>query len=124
MKGIAAKPSVDRLFRAFADRTRLRILNLLRSGELCVCDIVRIIRVPQPKISRHLAYLRKAGLVTARKEGLWMFYALAPAKSEFHQRLLDCLNCCFRDIPELAEDVKQLAPPCREGASSEGSCCG
>ena len=55
----AANP-VDRMFRAFSDRTRLRILHLLRGGELCVCDLVAVIDVPQPKISRHLAYLRRA----------------------------------------------------------------
>ena len=56
-------PPVDFMFRAFSDRTRLRILHLLRGGELCVCDLVEVLGVPQPKASRHLAYLRKAGLV-------------------------------------------------------------
>ena len=51
------------MFRAFSDRTRLRLLHLLRGGEGCVCDLVRVLGVPQPKVSRHLAYLRKAGLV-------------------------------------------------------------
>ena len=58
---------VNVMFRAFSDRTRLRILNLLRRGELCVCDLVRVIDAPQPTISRHLAYLRKARLVTAQR---------------------------------------------------------
>src|SRR5438045_3748936 len=93
------KISPDLLFRAFSDRTRLRILNLLRTGELCVCDIVRVLALPQPKISRHLAYLRKAGLVKARKEGLWMHYQLAPAKDEFHENLMKCLACCFGTVP-------------------------
>src|SRR5579862_5030825 len=92
---------VDVMFRAFSDRTRLRILNLLKPGELCVCDLVRVIDVPQPKISRHLAYLRKAGLVIARKDGLWMYYQLAPMKNDFHRKLMDCLACCFMDVPEL-----------------------
>ena len=118
-----AKPPVDRLFRAFSDRTRLRILNLLRGGELCVCDIVAVIGAPQPKISRHLAYLRKARLVEAWKEGQWMHYQLAPASSEFHQRLLDCLECCLKDVPELAKDVKKLGRErCCKGAPS--ACCG
>jgi ArsR family transcriptional regulator len=112
MKSAVAKPSVDRIFRAFADRTRLRILNLLKPGELCVCDLVRLLGSPQPKISRHLAYLRKAGLVMARKEGLWMHYSLAPAKSQFHQKLLECLSCCFTDVPELAKDAKRRADGC------------
>jgi len=112
MKTVAAKPSLDRLFRAFADRTRLRILNLLAPGELCVCDLVRLLGGPQPKISRHLAYLRKAGLVTARKDGLWIHYSLAPANSRFHQKLLECLSCCFTDVPELAKDAKRRAETC------------
>jgi len=100
---------VDRMFRAFSDRTRLRILNLLRGGERCVCDLVEVLRVPQPKASRHLAYLRKTGLVLTRKEGLWNYYRLAPAKSTFHAKLLDCLGCCFDDVPELAKDSRRLA---------------
>ena len=70
-------------------------------GELCVCDIVAVLLVPQPKASRHLAYLRRAGLVTARKEGLWSYYQLAPARGTFHRKLLDCLACCFRKYRNL-----------------------
>jgi len=99
---------VDLIFRAFSDRTRLRILNMLRGGELCVCDIVDVLDVPQPKASRHLAYLRRAGLVTARKQGQWSYYTLAPARNEFHEKILDCLACFFSDVPELARDAKQL----------------
>lgn len=109
-----AKPTVDLMFRAFSDRTRLRILHMLTGGELCVCDIVAVLGVPQPKASRHLAYLRRAGLVTARKEGLWSYYQLAPARGKFHNKLLDCLGCCFSEVPELAVDAKYLAArrPC------------
>jgi len=107
---------VDLLFRAFSDRTRLRILHMLREGELCVCHIVDVLGVPQPKASRHLAYLRKAGLVKARKQGQWSYYQLAPARTAFHQKLLDCLSCCFDDVPELAKDAKRLG--IRKG------CCG
>ena len=63
------------MFRAFSDRTRLRILHVLQDGELCVGDIVEILQVPQPRISRHLAYLRKAQLVLVRKSGLWSHYS-------------------------------------------------
>src|SRR4051794_14901027 len=79
MKHPGKSVSVDRMFRAFSDRTRLRLLNMLGSGEVCVCDLVAVLDVPQPKVSRHLAYLRRAGLVVARKEGLWMHYRLARA---------------------------------------------
>jgi ArsR family transcriptional regulator len=113
---------VDSLFRAFSDRTRLRILNLLRSGETCVCDLQAVLEVPQPKVSRHLAYLRRAGLVIVRKEGLWSYYTLAPARNAFHNKLLECLGCCFKDVPELADDAKRIrrsAPDCSQGAD----CC-
>jgi len=107
---------VDLMFRAFSDRTRLRILHLLRDGELCVCDLVDVLAVPQPKASRHLAYLRKAGLVVARKQGLWSYYSLAPTRNTFHEKLLDCLASCFNDVPELAKDAKRL---CARGKN----CC-
>jgi len=99
---------VNVLFRAFSDRTRLRILHLLRAGELCVCDIVGVLGVPQPTASRHLAYLRRAGLVTSRKDGLWSYYRLSPARNAVHEKLLDCLSCCFTDMPELARDGRTL----------------
>jgi ArsR family transcriptional regulator len=111
---------VDFMFRAFSDRTRLRILHLLLPGELCVCDLVRVLAVPQPKVSRHLAYLRKAGLVTSRKEGLWMHYELAPARDAFHRKLLECLSCCLGDVPELARDARKLGRPC----AVDGACRG
>ena len=103
-----AKSPVDLMFRAFSDRTRLRILHMLRGGELCVCDLVTVIDVPQPKISRHLAYLRRAGLVLGEKQGLWCHYTLAPARTPFHKKLLECLENCFQDVPELAEDAVLL----------------
>ena len=109
-----AATRVDLMFRACSDRTRLRLLSLLGGGELCVCDLVDIVGVPQPKVSRHLAYLRRAGLVVARKEGLWNYYKLAPARSAFHKTLLDCLAHC--ELPELARDAARLA--CKGG-----SCC-
>jgi ArsR family transcriptional regulator len=119
MKLAGKHNSVDRMFRAFSDRTRLRILNLLRPGELCVCDLVRVIAAPQPTVSRHLAYLRRAGLVTARRDGLWMHYRLAPAASPFHRKLIECLACCFDDVPELGRDLDRLGKPCRDDAA----CC-
>ncbi len=74
---------LDRLFRALADPTRLRLLNLMAGGgEVCVCYFVEILKISQPKISRHLAYLRAAGIAAARREGKWMHYRLVtPASS-------------------------------------------
>jgi len=120
MKTAIVKNRVDVMFRAFSDSTRLRILNLLKPGELCVCELVRVLDLPQPKVSRHLAYLRKAGLVSGRKDGLWMYYTLAPAQNTFHQKLMECLSCCFQDVPALANDAKRLG---RRGKETS-SCCG
>jgi ArsR family transcriptional regulator len=117
-----ATVSVDMMFRAFSDRTRLRLLNMLRSGETCVCDLVGVLEVPQPKVSRHLAYLRRAGLVSARKEGLWMHYRLTSPGSAFHKSLLSCLGCCFGAVPELAQDAEKLAK--RKAAKCLSACCG
>jgi ArsR family transcriptional regulator len=112
------KPSVNLMFRAFSDRTRLRILHLLLRGEMCVCDIVTIIQVPQPKASRHLAYLRRAGLIQKRKQGLWAYYTLTAPGSSFHGSLIKCLKECFRDVPELARDAKRALHSCCENASA------
>jgi ArsR family transcriptional regulator, arsenate/arsenite/antimonite-responsive transcriptional repressor len=68
---------MESLFKALADTTRLRILGLLLAGEVCVCHIHESLRVPQPRVSRHLAYLRRAGLVDARRDGIWVHYRLA-----------------------------------------------
>ena len=107
---MAKTSSVDlsRMFRAFSDHTRLRILNLLSGGELCVCDIVRVLDMSQPKVSRHLAYLRRSGLVLARRQGLWMHYRLAAPLGTFHKTLLTCLAECFTDVPQLALDRAKL----------------
>ena len=114
------KTRVDLLFRAFSDRTRLRLLYLLRNGETCVCDLVDVLGVSQPKVSRHLAYLRRAGLVVARKDGYWMHYTLAPAASKLHKTLLRCLEHCSANAPELATDAKKLS---RSKSCSQRHCC-
>lgn len=68
--------SIDLLFKALADRTRLRLINLIGEDEVCVCFFVEVLKTNQPKISRHLAYLRKAGVVSARREGKWIHYRI------------------------------------------------
>jgi ArsR family transcriptional regulator, arsenate/arsenite/antimonite-responsive transcriptional repressor len=117
-KQTAAPEAVDLMFRAFSDRTRLRILNVLRDGEFCVGDIVESLRAPQPRISRHLAYLRKAELVVVRKAGLWCHYSLAPARTPFHRELLECLGRCFNSVPELQADKVRAAK-----IRKAGGCC-
>src|SRR5260221_8993737 len=105
----AHRNGADAKFRAFSDRTRLRILHLLQGGEMCVNDLVKVIAVPQPTASRHLAYLRRAELVVTRRHGQWTFYALAPAGNSFHRKLLECLANCFDDVPEMQREAARGA---------------
>jgi ArsR family transcriptional regulator len=117
----AVEPSADRIdlmFKAFSDRTRLRLLHLLLGGESCVGDLVEILQAPQPRVSRHLAYLRKAGMVTVRQEGLWKYYSLCPPQGVFHKRLLECLGTCFGEVPELKADAARAKKLRRSGG-----CC-
>ena len=80
--------SLAGLFAALADTTRLRLLNLMSGREVCVCYFVEILRQGQPKVSRHLAYLRKAGIVAARREGKWMHYRIVPQADEASASIL------------------------------------
>jgi len=114
----ANRNGADATFRAFSDRTRLRILHLLKSGELCVNDLVEIIDVQQPTASRHLAYLRRAELVTARKNGQWTHYKLMPARTALHRKLLQCLTSCFDEVPEIKKDSARAAR-----LRKTGGCC-
>ena len=109
-----ADVSLDQFFRALADPTRLRLLNLIAGREICVCFFVEILGVSQPKISRHLAYLRKAGLVAARREGKWMHYRLLQPHDEVAQ---DILRSTLRKLaarPEMRRDVSKLGSACCE----------
>ena len=118
---LAATDKVDLIFRAFSDRTRLRILNLLKSREeICVCDLMRVLDLPQAKVSRHLAYLRRAGLVAGRKQLQWMHYRLLPANGKFHTKVLECLACCLSEVPELKGDRERLGECCSPNGKS---CC-
>jgi len=76
MAGKSSPFNMERFFQALGDNTRLRLLNLMGDQELCVCYFVEILKQGQPKISRHLAYLRRAGIVEARREGKWMHYRI------------------------------------------------
>lgn len=104
-----AAADVPSLFRAFADETRLRILNLLLDGELCVCDLCALLGQSQPKISRHLAYLRATGLVVARDAGRWKYYSIPRTRAPIERRLLECIRGCLREIDPLAADLAALA---------------
>ena len=96
------------LFRAFADPTRLRLLNLLLERELCVCDLCEVLDEIQPKVSRHLAYLRRAGLVTVRRDGKWKHYAVMKKPAGLERTLLDCVRTCLRGLDVLKDDLKRL----------------
>jgi len=105
-----------KIFKALSDETRLRIMNLvLSSGELCVCDIERVIKCPQTKVSRHLAYLKQAGLLDVRRKGLWMLYSVAKPTSEQHQELLESVIELLRADPLAQKDARQLTKNIEKG---------
>jgi ArsR family transcriptional regulator len=103
------------LFRALSDPTRLRILHLLRAGELCVGDLVTVLDVPQPTASRHLAYLRQIGLIATRKNSYWTFYSISPAKTALRRQLLKCLDA---DVQGRSADLSRL-----KAVQKKGGCC-
>ena len=99
----------SQFLRALADPVRLRILHLLfENNDVCVCHIREALRLPQPTVSRHLAYLRKHGLVTASKAGLWVHYALAVGKTDFDRGVMASLQTLFAGVDELHEDCDRL----------------
>src|ERR1044071_300963 len=99
-------------FRALADRTRLRLLNLIGSDEVCVCFFVEILKTNQPKISRHLAYLRRAGIVGARREGQWMHYRIVePADADAARVLKEVMSWLVTDV-EMQRDRQRLIKVC------------
>ena len=104
--------SVETLLRALADRTRLRLINLMGDRELCVCYFVEVLGANQPKISRHLAYLRRAGIVKARREGLWMHYRLAVPPDSHAARILQEVRTSLADDPEMRRDRERLKRAC------------
>ena len=95
----------DQLFKAFSDETRLRLLNLLAQRPHCVCEFQSILGSPQPTISRHLAYLRRSGLVVVERHGKMIMYSLAEAKTPVHAALLRCVRGCFQEISILKRDT-------------------
>lgn len=96
------------VYRALADETRLRILALLRDGEVCVCHLQGSLRLPQPTISRHLAYLRKSRLVEARRDGVWMHYRLAAAESPVVKQVVESALHALTHAESTAKDSARL----------------
>lgn len=105
-------PDLESLFRALADRTRLRLLNLMGDDEVCVCYFVEVLRTNQPKISRHLAYLRRAGVVGARREGKWMHYRIVEPADERAARVLADVRRWLTEEPEMRRDRERLVKVC------------
>jgi len=99
---------VELLFRALADRTRLRLLNLIADKEICVCYFVEILGMSQPKISRHLAYLRRAGVVAARRQGRWMHYRLLAPQDAVASAVLTETLAHLRQLPDMEADRARL----------------
>jgi len=99
-------------FRALADRTRLRLLNLIRGDEVCVCFFVEILKTNQPKISRHLAYLRRAGIVGARREGQWIHYRVVEPSDPDAARVLKDVMSWLANDKEMQHDRERLEKVC------------
>ena len=99
---------MEALFKALADATRLRILGLLLSGEVCVCDIHESLKIPQPKASRHLAYLRRSGLVETRREGLWVHYRLGTFADPVLAAIGDAVRHALTHIDAVHRDGERL----------------
>ena len=108
---------VEQVFKALADTNRLRIVNLLLHGELCVCDIQYVLENSQPNVSRHLAYLKNSGIVLDRRDGYRVFYRIANPRESNRRLLFDFLRQIFKNEDRLDQDTKRL----REAIAS-GSC--
>jgi ArsR family transcriptional regulator len=103
---------IERFFQALGDNTRLRLLNLMGDQEICVCYFVEILNQPQPKISRHLAYLRKAGIVTTRRDGKWMHYRIVMPPNEGAAKVLQEILRWFKEEKTMQADRAKLTKAC------------
>src|SRR5215475_3539993 len=106
------KFDMERFFVALSDRTRLRILNLIGDDEVCVCFFVEVLEESQPKISRHLAYLRRAGIVVPRREGKWIHYRISPPPDPHAERVLKEVTAWLKDDKEMQRDRVRLVKVC------------
>jgi ArsR family transcriptional regulator len=103
---------LDQLFRALADPTRLRLIHLMADQEICVCYFTQVIGAPQPKVSRHLAYLRRAGIVAARREGKWMHYRLTIPQDSHAASILKNTIAALKENKEMQKDCERLDRAC------------
>lgn len=121
--------SLEWLLKALADRTRLRLLSLLSAGEFCVCHLQESLDLPQPTVSRHLAYLRKVGLVTTRRDGLWVHYRRQMPRDRVLRSLVESVTHSTTHMSTYRRDRQRLERAigcCVEPATTVGepSCCG
>lgn len=100
--------TIAQRFKALSDPTRLRLLNLLQTGELCVCELMVVLDLPQSTVSRHLATLRHTGFVTGARRGQWMYYRLTPGHSGLVEKLLDLIRTDLALHPQAADDLATL----------------
>ena len=124
------RPAVDvleNLFKALADKTRLRILALLGNNEVCVCHIHDSLGLPQSTVSRHLAYLRKSGLVATRRDGVWMHYQVSRSLSPVIQGVVSAAVDALQQLPATTQDRKQFQRSFGQlyvfDAPAGGACC-
>jgi ArsR family transcriptional regulator len=103
---------IEVLFRALADRTRLRLLSLMGDDEICVCFLVEVLKTNQPKISRHLAYLRRAGVVAARREGKWMHYRIVTPSGAHAARIFREVRTWLGSDPVFQRDRDRMNKIC------------
>ena len=103
---------METFFMALADKTRLRLLNLMREDEVCVCFFTEVLAENQPKISRHLAYLRNAGIVEARRDGKWMHYQIVKPENNFAAQILEDTLAWLGAQDEMQNDYQKLAVAC------------
>jgi len=103
---------MELLFKALADRTRLRLLNLMGADEVCVCYFVEVLGTNQPKISRHLAYLRRAGVVAARRDGKWMHYRVVAPAGAHAARVFEEVRAWISEDREMQQDRARLVRLC------------
>lgn len=104
--------NLEKFFSALADRTRLRLLNLMREDEVCVCFFVEVLQTNQPKISRHLAYLRNAGVVATRKDGKWMHYRILEPSDPHARKVLNEVMTWIAEDREMQRDRERLVKVC------------
>lgn len=103
---------IELLFKALADKTRLRLLSLMGEDEVCVCFFVEVLKINQPKISRHLAYLRRAGVVSARRDGKWIHYRVAEPPDPQAASIFREMQAWLRNDPEMKSDRARLEKIC------------